>query len=68
MDLCIGLINTNPMQLEHAQTCHMLLIWKSVCFFKQANKDDCTVYIVPRGSWTYRPYGCTADMEGTVGS
>jgi hypothetical protein len=50
-DVCVGLVDTNPMQLERAQmdvVCskyHGLFIWPN-----RQNNDDCTVRTVPHGS------------------
>jgi hypothetical protein len=46
MDMCVGLIDTNPTQLERAQTDILCERYRSLCSFRQTGKKMLTVQSV----------------------
>jgi hypothetical protein len=68
MDVCVGLVNMNPTQLEWTQIDIVCSSYGDLFVLPNKQKNaDCTVRTVPCGSWLYIPYDHIDDVVGTVG-
>jgi hypothetical protein len=67
MDMCVGLIDMNPMQLEWAQTDIVCERYRGLLFCQTGkNFDDCTVRTVLTWQLTVQVVWSYSDMVGTV--